>query len=1008
MSSQQTVSRPELSAAKRALLEARLKGAQRPSTLVRGTHEGDIPLSFAQERLWLLDRLQPGNAAYNVHAALRLPGGIDEAVLERALGEVVRRHEALRTTFRESGGIPVQVIEPFRAFVLPVEDLSGLPAAEREAEVARRAADDAGHPFDLATGPVFRGTLLRLGEAEHVLLLCMHHIASDGWSMPVLRREVQALYAAFLDGRPSPLPELPLQYADYAVWQREQARGGSLDRQLAYWKRQLAGAPELLELPTDHPRPLAPSLRGDTVPVAFPPELLEALRELARIEGATLFMVVLGAFQVLLSKYAGSDDVVVGTPIAGRTHHELEGLIGFFVNTLALRTDLSGDPSFRQLLARVRETMLAAYENQEVPFEKVVAEVQPERSLGHAPLFQVMLVVENADAAGGPSGPAVPGVDVRRGSAKFDLTLGLAATADGLRGELEYSTDLFDRGTIERLAGHLGRVLAQVAADADVCLSALELMGAGERRLLLDEWSAADAVDVAEACIHALFEAQAARTPACSSAIAAGVRAAIALEHAGERLTYAELNTRADRLARRLAAEGVMRCDAVGVCLEWRPELVVALLATLKAGGVYVPLDPSLPFGRLTYIAEDAGLRAVATRAGLADHLPAGAIRIDVDADGDDVSAEIPRVTVTPADLAYVIYTSGSTGQPKGVAVEHGPAAAHLSAMTRVHGIVPEDRVLQFASAGFDVSLEQVFLPLLSGATLVLRGAELWSAAEFRTRVRDLGITVANLPPAYWQEVADSAEADALRGLRRLLIGGEALSAIAADARGAGLLVNCYGPTETLITATAFAVEQGRAGGSTVPIGRPLPGRSVYVLDARGAPVPVGVAGELYIGGALLARGYLGRAALTADRFVPDPFGAAAGGRLYRTGDRVRWNASGDLEFLGRTDFQVKIRGFRIELGEIEAGLRSHESVRDAIVLARTDVPGDARLVAYVVGEADADTLRAHLSPRMPAYMLPAAYVRLDALPLTANGKVDRKALPAPDADAFAARGYEA
>ncbi|HEU4881265.1 MAG TPA: amino acid adenylation domain-containing protein, partial [Longimicrobium sp.] len=635
---------------------------------------------------------------------------------------------------------------------------------------------------------------------------------------------------------------------------------------------------------------------------------------------------------------------------------------------------------------------------------------------------QVMFAWQNA-----PGGDLrLPGLDVEdvdatsATTAKFDLSLALWEADGRIVGVMEYATALFEPATVERVVGYLRRVLAGMAADEGARVDGLPMLPPAERRLVLGAWSTAEAVDAAASSLKALFEAQAARTPH-----------AVALEHAGERLTYAELDARAGRLASRLAAHGVGRGDPVGVCLEWRPELVVALLGTLKAGGVYVPLDPSLPSARLRYIAEDAGLRAVATRAGLADGLPAGAVRVDVDVDESAAAAGLPRA-VSPADLAYVIYTSGSTGQPKGVAVEHGPAAAHLAAMARVHGIVPEDRVLQFASAGFDVSLEQVFLPLLTGATLVLRGAELWSAAEFRARVRDLGITVANLPPAYWQEVADGVDADALHGLRLLLVGGDALPGRAADARGAGALVNCYGPTETVVTATAFDVAEGFAG-STVPIGRPLPGRAAYVLDARGEPVPVGVAGELYVGGPLLARGYVGRAAQTAERFVPDPFGRAPGGRLYRTGDRVRWreesaevspgsaNSRTDalthsrtavLEFLGRTDSQVKVRGFRIELGEIEAAMRGHDAVRDAVVLARADAPGDTRLVAYVVGgegvEVDVDALRSHLAARVPAYMVPAAYVRLDALPLTPNGKLDRRALPAPEAGAFASRGYEA
>jgi amino acid adenylation domain-containing protein len=1012
MASDHTVAlpRPELSPAKRALIEARLRGKVRSSGIVPRAERDGAPLSFAQERLWFIDRMEPGSATYNISLARRFGGTLDVAVLERALGEIVRRHEVLRTVFAEVDGAPMQVIVPFDGFTLPIDDLSGLPDADRQVEVKRRAMEQARLPFDLTAGPLFRAVLLRLGEQGHLLLLSMHHIVSDEWSSGVFFRELSALYDAFREGRESPLPELPVQYADYALWQREQLKGETLDRQLSYWRERLGGAPELLELPTDRPRPPVQTFRGTYERIELPGELLEELRALARSEGTTLHVVLLAAFQVLLSKYNGSEDIVVGTPIAGRTRDEVAELIGFFVNTLVLRTDLGGDPSFREVLGRVREVTLGAYEHQELPFEKLVAELQPERTLSHSPLVQVAFSLQDGNQAagglvnqpaGGSAGPGAGGAAAEFGTTQFDLDLGFVAHARGLSGTLSYSTDLFEGDTIVRMLGHLERVLMQAAANADVRLSRLELLGEAERTLVLEEWSAGDAADPIDRCIHHLFESWAARTPD-----------AVALVHADERLTYAELDARANRLAHRLAAHGVEPGATVGVCLEWRPELVVALLATLKAGGVYVPLDPSLPAGRLAYMAEDAGLRALVTSSALADRVPAGAaVRVDVDA--EEVSAapaEAVRSRVSPADLAYIIYTSGSTGLPKGVAVEHGPAAAHLSAVARVHGIVPEDRVLQFASAGFDASLEQVFSPLLAGATLVLRGAGLWSAEEFRTRVRALGVTVAELPPAYWQEVAGGAgEESELPGVRLLLVSGEALPASAAHPGGATRLANSYGPTEAVISATEFVVPEG-FDGPLVPIGRPLPGRAAYVLDPRGAPVPVGVAGELCIGGGLLARGYLGRPALTAERFVPDPFGQAPGGRLYRSGDRVRWNASGELEFLGRTDFQVKIRGFRIELGEIEARLREHPAVRQAVVLAREDAPGDRRLVAYYLADEPVavETLKAHLGERLPEYMVPAAYVWMEAYPQTPNGKVDRKALPAPEGDAFAARGYEA
>ncbi|HYR07484.1 MAG TPA: amino acid adenylation domain-containing protein, partial [Longimicrobium sp.] len=841
-----------------------------------------IPLSFAQQRLWFLEQLGGTGAAYHVPMSLRLRGELDRGALVRSLDRIVARHEVLRTTFPAVDGEPVQRIAPVEesGFRLVEHDLHAAPDAEDE--LRRLVRDEASAPFDLAHGPLVRGRLVRMAADDHVLLLTMHHIVSDGWSTGVLYRELGALYAAFARGEPDPLPPLPVQYADYAAWHRRWVEGEVLERQADYWRETLAGAPELLELPTDHPRPAKQDFAGASVKVELDEALTAALRTLSQRHGATLYMTLLAGWAAVLARLSGQNEVVVGTPTANRGHAEVEELIGFFINTLALRVDLSDGPRVGELLQRVKTHALEAQRNQDIPFEQVVELVQPARSLAHSPLFQVMFAWQNA-----PDGtPELPGLAVvaadaaERDTAKFDLTLTLWEDGGRIVGSVEYATALFERATVERFIEYLRRVLAGMAEDDAARMDGIPLLPAAERARLVEEWSAGDAAPPAGQCIHHLFEAQAARTPD-----------ATALVHQGERLTYAELDARANRLAHRLASRGVERGAAVGVCLEWRPELVVALLATLKAGGVYVPLDPSLPPGRLAYIAEDAGVRAVVTRAGLADRVPSGvAVRVDVDADEvSSAPAGPPRALVFPQDLAYVIYTSGSTGQPKGVAVEHGAAAAHLVSVARVHEIVPEDRVLQFASAGFDVSLEQVFFPLLTGATLVLRGAELWSATEFRARVRALGITVANLPPAYWQEVADGAAGDALDGIRLLLIGGDALPASAADARGAGRLVNCYGPTETVVTATAFAVERGAAGGPLVPIGRPLPGRAVYVLDPRGAPVPVGVAGELYIGGPLLARGYLGRAALTAERFVPDPFGRVPGGRLYRTGDRVRW-----------------------------------------------------------------------------------------------------------------------
>jgi amino acid adenylation domain-containing protein len=1018
MASEKTVElpRPELSAAKRALIEARLRGQARSSDIIPRASRDGAPLSFAQERLWFLDRLEPGSAAYNIPVVRRLGGAVDPAVLERALGEIVRRHEALRTVFREVDGSPVQVIAPFAGFTLRVDDLSGLSGADREAEVRRRAGEEAGRPFDLAAGPLFRAALLRLGEQDHLLLLTMHHIVSDGWSTEVLFRELSALYAAYREGRESPLPELAVQYVDYAVWQREQLKGEPLERHLSYWREQLAGAPELLELPTDHPRPPVQTHRGASVPVELSRELLERLQALGRGEEATLYMVVLAAFQVLLSKYSGSEDIVVGSPIAGRTRREVEELIGFFVNTLVLRTDLSGNPSFREVLRRAREVTLKAYEHQEVPFEKLVAELQPERSLSHSPLFQVLFALQNAGGGGGaPTGREGngagaelegSGAGAELASAQFDLSMELTATPQGLRGWLTYSTDLFDRGTADRMLGHLQRVLEQVAANADVRLSELELLGDAERAQVLEAWNRTEAEYPSDRCIHELFEVQAARTPDAE-----------AVRFQEESLTYAELNARANRLAHHLRGHGVGHEVRVGVMMERGVEMMVSLIAVLKAGGAYVPLDPGLPAERLAYMLEDSGVPLVLAQAALAAAVPArdGLEVLAVDALAERLAAEPaenPAAGAGPDSLAYVIYTSGSTGRPKGVMNVHRGVVNLLWSMRGTVAMAPADRLLAVTTLAFDISVLELFLPLLSGARVeILDRSAASDPALLRQAIGAGAGTVLQATPATWRLLLDAGweGGESLRALS----GGEALPAeLAARLRErVGALWNVYGPTETTIWSTAqhldAAADVGRGHAS---IGAPVANTRVYVLDRYLSPAPAGVPGELYIGGAGVARGYLGRPGLSAEKFVPDPFGAEPGARLYRTGDLARWRADGTLEFLARNDHQVKVRGFRIEPGEIEARLAEHAGVREAVVLVREDASGEKRLVAYVAGDgtAGADVLRAHLAERLPEYMVPAAYVRVETLPLTPNGKLDRKALPAPDGDAFAARGYEA
>jgi amino acid adenylation domain-containing protein/FkbM family methyltransferase len=979
----------EVEARRRATLPA-LPGI---APLPRG---GDLPLSFAQERLWFLQQLEPGSAFYNNSLTLRLTGALDAAALERTLGEIVRRHETLRTTFHDRGGVPVAVAAPPGPFTLPVEDLSGLNPDAREAEVRRRADGEVARPFDLAAGPLFAPRLLRLGDQEHVLVLGMHHIVTDGWSMGVLARELGTLYAAFSRGEPSPLPEPEVQYADFAAWQRAQLAGEALERHLDWWRERLAGAPELLALPTDRPRPAVQRFRGARVPVSIPDGVLERLRALGRREGVTVFAMALAAFQLLLARYAATGDVVVGSPVSGRARPEVEPLIGFFVNTLVLRADLSGDPTVRELLRRSRDATRAALEHQELPFERLVEALRPERSLGHSPLVQVMFALHHAetaaDAGAHAGGPRVEVVPQRNDSVRMDLSLSLTTRGDGMRGELAYAADLFDRATAERMAGHFARLLEAVAARPGARLSRIDMAGDEERTRVLHEWSGTDAAYPAGGCV-ALFEARAAQTPE-AGAIRLGART----------LTYRALDQAANRLAHHLAARGVGPEARVGIVARRAPETVVALLAVLKAGGAYVPLDPAYPAERLRFMLRDSGARTVVCAGGLPPGLEAEGVPglLDLDAEADAIAARPahpPRVEAGADALAYVVYTSGSTGRPKGVLVSHrgipNLALGHIAARR----MDETSRVLQFASFSFDALVSELFTTFLAGGTLVMAAPDdLVPGAALEATLRREGVTIALLPPS----VLALLSPHDLPALRTVVSAGEAADAALVERWSPGRrLLNTYGPTENTVgSCWAACVADGR----TPPIGRPLPNLRAYVLDGAGEPSAVGVPGELYLGGPGVARGYQGRAGLTAGRFVPDPFGAAPGARLYRTGDRVRWRGDGVLEFMGRVDAQVKVRGFRVEPGEVEAALRRLPGVADCVVAARALRPGDTRLVAYVAGGAGADALRDGLRHTLPEHMVPSVFVRVDALPRTPGGKVDRAALPAPAADDDGAR----
>ncbi|MEO5730391.1 MAG: amino acid adenylation domain-containing protein, partial [Byssovorax sp.] len=963
--------------------------------------EGELPLSFAQQRLWFLDQLEPGSVPYNMPAALRLRGALDEAALAHVFGEVVRRHEVLRTTFAEHEGRPVQVIHPpGAAWALPRVDLSLLPEASREAAARQRAVAEAGLPFDLTTGPLLRTTLLRLAVDEHVLLVTMHHIVSDGWSIGVLVHEVAALYRAYHDGRPSPLPELAIQYADFAAWQRRWLTDEVLDTQLAYWKERLAGGP-MLELPTDRPRPLVLTHRGAHHPVILSAELRAALERLGRERGATLFMVLMAAFQVLLARWSGQDDISVGTPVANRNRSEVEPLIGFFVNTLVMRADLSESPTFTGLLERVKEAALGAYAHQDLPFERLVEALRAVRDLGRMPLFEVMFALQNAPM----EAMELPGLRMERlplesGVAKFDLTLVLEETAGRLEGALEYNADLFDAATIARMAEHLEVLLRGVAATPDRRIDDLPLMAEAERHTLLVTWNATSTAFPREACIHQLFEAQVERAPDAE---------AVAFED--ERLTYRALNERANRLAHHLRALGVGPESLVGLCLERSPASLVGLLGILKAGAAYVSIDPEYPASRLTFLLVDTGMKVLVTDAKLAVQLGAqlGALGdglVAVDVDGPEVASapsSNPVSEVGAESLAYVMYTSGSTGQPKGVCVPHR-AVVRLALARSYVQLTADDVLLHFAPLSFDASTFEIWSALLHGAKVAIAPPGLLSLEELGRTLSQHAVTTLWLTAPLFHQMVDEHLED-LRGLRYLLAGGDALSPAHVAKALAGLpdccLINGYGPTENTTFTCCADLRAWQERGGPLPIGRPIDDTRVYLLDAQLSPVPIGVAGEVYAAGDGLARGYLHRPELTAERFVPDPFSEVPGARLYRVGDLARWLPDGSLEFLGRVDHQVKIRGFRIELGEVEAALSRHPAVRACVAVAREDVPGNKRLVVYAAleegRELSATELREHLQQSLPAYMLPSAFVVLDALPLNRNGKVNRRALPAPE-----------
>jgi amino acid adenylation domain-containing protein len=965
--------------------------------MTRSRETDAFPLSFAQQRLWFLAQLQPESAVYNMSGGVRLSGKLDLQALQQALIEIVWRHEALRTTFQEIDGEPMQVIGPKETVSFPSFALQSLSAARSEAEAMMLAAHEARQPLDLINGPLFRAKLLLLSKEEHILLLTMHHIIFDGWSMGIFVRELAALYEAYATGKPSPLSDVPVQYVGFAAWQRRWLKGEVLDKQIAYWKKTLAGAPSLLELPTDHPRPAMQSFHGAKHPLSISPDLTDALRTLCEHERATLFMALLAVFNVLLYRYTYQSDIVTGVPITGRNRPGLEESIGFFVNTLALRTRLSGDATFRDLLAQVRVMTLEAYDHQDLPFEKLVEIMQPERDISHTPLFQVMFNLQNL----GTPAPKLMNLkltpfEIDNGTTKFDLTLDLVATAEGLKGSIDYNSDLFDVATIQRMAGHFQNLLAAVIVNPLQRISDLPLLTAAEEKLQR-EWNLTDEVYPQPPCIHQIFEEQVVRTPH-----------APALVFEDESLTYAELNARANQVARYLRTLGVGPEIPVGVLLERSPELIVGLLGILKAGAAYVPLDTTLPDARLSFLLADTAAPVVLTQQALAGRLAGESAQVVcLDGTVDEIERQSeanPLIEVSEENLAYVIYTSGSTGQPKGAMLHHRGVRNRLLWGITEYGLGSSDAVLYKTPLSFDVSVWEIFAPLLSGARLIVArpGGHQDSAYQIKL-IAEQQVTHVDFVPSMLQVFLDEEGLERCSSLKLITCAGEALTMELRDrfyARTKAGMYNLYGPTEASLAVTYHLCE--RAGAEkTIPIGRPMRNARIYLLDQNLRSVPVGIPGELYIGGVAPGRGYLKRADLTADKFIPDPFSERGGERLYKTGDLARYQLDGAIQFLGRIDHQVKIRGMRLELGEVESVLGKHPDVKESVVLTHELIPGEKSLVAYIVSKNGAvvskGEVQTFLRERLPEYMVPAAVVSLNALPLMPNGKVNRSELPAPE-----------
>ena len=976
---------------------------------------GEFPLSFAQESLWFINQLEPASRAYNIAITTEFTGALNLRILRRSLCEIVRRHESLRTRFVAVDGAPVQVIADDVDIEMPLVDLSDLIDPLRKQEADRIVKREAATPFDLAELPLLRVRLLKLGAQQHILILTMHHIISDGWSMGVLFSEIGRLYEAFSSGEYSPLPDLQIQYTDYSLWQRAWLKGEVLERQLSYWRERLKGAPPSLDLPLDRRRPSTQRFCGAREERSLSRNLSEGLSQLSQREGVTLYMTVLAAFQLLLSKYSGQQDILVGCPIANRDRAELEPIIGFLVNTLVLRTDLSGNPTFAELLARVREVVLGAFEHRDLPFEKIVSELRPERSLSRSPIFQVMFVMQNAlEWPLHLRGLTMKSLEIDTGATKFDLTVFLIEDEAGLQLRFEYNTDLFDSQTVARMFDHFETLLEGIVANPGERLSALPLLKDSEREALLSGWNTAKTDNYHGSSIPDLIQEQANRSPQATAAV-----------FENQALTYAELNDRANQVAHLLRRSKVSADVCVGLLVDRSVEMLVGLLGILKAGGAYVPLNPNQPKARLVLQLEQAKAPILITEErylnDVADY-PGRTFCLDRDRSlVEREEKSNPTWTTDPQDLAYVIFTSGSTAAPKGVAVTHQNLVNYTQFISNRLKL-DRDR-LTFATTttiAADLGNTCIFPSLVSGGCLhVLSYETTTDGARFAEYMTDHSIDVLKIVPSHLNSLLSSGKGDSILPRKYLISGGEALSWELAtritELKPDCAVINHYGPTEATIGSLTFTVSQSNDhswGSTTVPIGRPITNAEIFILNEYLDPVPVGVPGELHIGGAGIARGYLNNPEQTSERFIPNPFSQDYSARLYRTGDRARYLCDGNVEFLGRMDQQVKVRGYRVELGEIEAVLSKHPSIRQSVVLAREDRPSEKRLVAYVVLSEETETiisdLRRWVKQRLPNYMVPSAFVLLDEVPLTANGKLDQRALPAPGGKQFQENSFVA